>query len=150
MEKETENTNKTVESKDESGWFKPSDAYKTLWPAKKEEGKSLFEEPRAELIELPNEIILLLELPGVRREDMKINASEEHIDITVEKTQETDCGDVGSAEYFYTCRYIGFSGHYALPARIKPDEIKATHRDGVLEIRAPKASPGGGKEIKIE
>ena len=149
MENETENSIKTSEPKEESGWFKPSDAYKTLWPVKKEEGKTFVEEPRAQLVELPNEIILSLELPGVKRADMKINASEEHIDITVEKTQETE-GDAGGAEYVYTCRYAGFSGYYALPARIKPDEIKAIHRDGVLEIRAPKASPGGGKEVKIE
>jgi HSP20 family protein len=149
MEKETENPDKTPGSKDESGWFKPSNSFKTLWPGKKVDGKSLVAEPRSELLELPNEIILSLELPGVRREDMKINASEEHIDVTVE-TQEKECLSAGSLEYVYTCRYMGFSGYYALPARIKPDEIKATHRDGVLEIRAPKAGPAGGKEIKIE
>jgi HSP20 family protein len=150
MEAESENSNENSESTNESGWFKPSDASKTLWPAKKEAGKTLVEEPRAELIELADEIILYLELPGVRREDMKINASEEHIDITVEKIRETESADTKNAEYLYSCRHLGFSGFYALPARIKPDEIKATHRDGVLEIRAPKASPGGGKEIKID
>ena len=81
---------------------------------------------------------------------MKINASEENIDITVEKMQEKEGEDAGSAEYVYPCRYAGFSGHYALPARIKPDDIKATHRDGLLEIKAPKACIGSGKDINID
>jgi HSP20 family molecular chaperone IbpA len=146
MEKDTGARTDTEDVMGKYGWFKPSDSCKTLWPAKQGETKTQYEEPRAELLELPNEIILYLELPGVRREDIKINASEGHIDVTIEKKHGSESGTAGSTECVYSCRHAGFSGYYALPARIKPEEIKATSRDGLLEIRAQKGIAGGGKE----
>jgi hypothetical protein len=71
MEKDTGARTDTEDIMEKYGWFKPSGACKTLWPAKQGETKPQYEEPRAELIELPNEIILYLELPGVKREDIK-------------------------------------------------------------------------------
>jgi len=64
----------------------------------------------------------------------------------VEKAQEKRREEATTAVCLYSCRHAGFSGYYALPARIKPEEIKATSRDGLLEIRAQKGIAGGGKE----
>lgn len=150
MENETDDAGNPDGPKSETGWFKPSDAHKAIWPARKESAVGGAEEPRAQIVETDKEVILALELPGVRREEIKINACEDRIDITVERTAETESGDTEGAEYFYASRHFGFSGSYCLPARIRPDEIKAAHRDGILQISAPKACPAGGKEIKID
>ncbi|HHW06290.1 MAG TPA: Hsp20/alpha crystallin family protein, partial [Clostridia bacterium] len=48
-------------------------------------------------------------------------------------------------------RYMGqFRRTVTLPTTVKEDEIKATYRNGILEIRMPKENPGRRKTIDIE
>jgi len=44
----------------------------------------------------------------------------------------------------------GFSRSFTLPARVDKNKIKATYKDGVLQLTLPKAPEEKEKEVKIE
>jgi HSP20 family molecular chaperone IbpA len=85
-------------------------------------------EPYAEVIDSGAEYVITSELPGVRVEDVRINAAENALEILVKGSQ-------GHAS-----RYRG-SKTYALPCGINPGKINAKYRNGVLEVKAPKRNP---------
>ncbi|MBU0649512.1 Hsp20/alpha crystallin family protein [Patescibacteria group bacterium] len=97
------------------------------------------EEPHSEIMETDAEYVLTAELPGVDKKDIRINASENEIQIAV----------VGAAEKKHS-RYGGLSKTYEVGEEIIPDKIKAKHKNGVLEVSAPKKNPGKKTRIKID
>jgi HSP20 family protein len=48
------------------------------------------------------------------------------------------------------CRYGAFVRRLTLPATIDPDCIRATYRDGVLDIRLPKRTEAQPREVPID
>ncbi len=105
-------------------------------------------EPYTDMIETDKEVIFTAELPGVRKEDIKVNVTEDRIDISVEEKGEKEEEEEG--EYYYESKYHGFSSSYSTPTAIDPERIKASYKNGVLEIRAKKAKVKGMKRIKVE
>jgi len=48
------------------------------------------------------------------------------------------------------CRYGSFVRRLTLPAAIDPDRIRATYRDGVLDIRLPKRTELQPRDVPID
>ena len=60
-------------------------------------------------------------------------------------------GPAGRHGYYRLERVHGkFERSVPLPIPVQADKVKATYRDGVLEIRLPKAEEMKAKEIKID
>ncbi|KAI9748351.1 MAG: hypothetical protein M1815_003322 [Lichina confinis] len=59
--------------------------------------------------------------------------------------------DVGHSKYWVTERTVGeFHRSFGFPTRVDQDSVKATLRNGVLNIRVPKAAAQQAKRINIE
>lgn len=106
-------------------------------------------EPYTDIMETTDSVIVTAELPGVKKEDISINAAEESIEISAEIKREAKVEEKG----FYR-RERGYDRYYraySLPARVKPDEAKATYKNGVLEIVLPKTeAKEKGRSVRID
>jgi HSP20 family protein len=106
-------------------------------------------EPFTDIMETKDSVIVTAELPGVAKEDIKINATEDTIEISAETREERKVEEEG---YYRRERSLGkYYRSYTLPAKVKPDKAKATYKNGVLEVVLPKAEEKEkGKSIKID
>lgn len=106
-----------------------------------------FRQPLTDLFETENEVVAKLEIPGVNKEDIKVNATEDTIEIKAEKRQEKKEDKKGV--YRYERSYSGFYRCMALPEKVNPDKITTSFKEGVLELKMPKAEPGKTKVKQI-
>ncbi len=90
-------------------------------------------EPLADVINEPEQVRVLVELPGVEKSDIKTTITEDTLTIKVE----------AAARKYYK--------EVQLPTGVDPDSSKANYNNGVLEIVLRKLKPRPrGREIKID
>ena len=115
-----------------------------------ERAEELIGAPPTDLIDKKNELIVRAEIPGVKKENIKVNVTEDEVSIAgrVERGREE------KEENYYRCErsYGAWQRTLSLPVRVRPDQVKAKYKDGVLEITLPKTEEEKEKrrEIKIE
>jgi HSP20 family protein len=103
--------------------------------------------PDIDLYEDENEIVVKAELPGLTKDDIQISLNDNMLNIKGEKKKEEE--DKGKDYYRSERVYGAFVRSVALPAEINPDKVRATFKNGVLEIRLPKSEQAKKKEIKV-
>ena len=90
--------------------------------------------------------VAIIELPGVSKEDLDIQAKENTIRIAGRKSIKYGEG----ASVHRRERVSGeFDRTLTVPVEIDPDGIKAEYRDGVLELFIPTAEKAKPRSIKI-
>lgn len=94
------------------------------------------------------EHIARVELPGVRREDLKVEAEEGLVRLVAERaSEETRKGAEGESEG--TVRESTRSQYVLrIPEGVDPAAVSATLRDGILELKLPK--PEESKPVSVE
>ncbi|MGE5414449.1 MAG: Hsp20/alpha crystallin family protein [Syntrophomonadaceae bacterium] len=96
--------------------------------------------PAADVYESPEEIVLNIELPGVRLEDVRLEALEGKIRVSGHRR--ADSG-IEPRQFIRMERIYGnFSRDFPVPVSLEPAMIKASLRAGVLRVIAPKADRG--------
>jgi len=90
----------------------------------------------SDIAETDKEIILTIELPGVEKKDINIEASEDSIRVSVESKKKKEIKRKNL--YKAGSRYFEFKSTYTMPCEIDPKGVSATYTNGVLEIRAKK------------
>lgn len=107
-----------------------------------------YREPFIDVIEMDKEIIATAEMPGLEKEDIKINLTEDRLEISAETKREEEREEKG---YVYRERRGGaYYRAISLPSTIDPDSSKASYQNGVLEIKMPKTKVKKKKPIEIE
>jgi HSP20 family protein len=107
-------------------------------PVKKSSGEPILSEerePLTDVIEGDNEVAVTVEIPGVEKDDINLNITENKLEIKVNnpkrkyhKIVKTSC-------------------------KIKPKTTKATYKNGILDIvikRLEKKKPGEGYRVNID
>jgi HSP20 family protein len=83
------------------------------------------------------QVVVHAELPGIDVERVSVEIAEDTVYLTGELKRAEEVRD---EEYFRAERQYGrFGRAIGLPHRIKPDEARASFRNGVLTIKAPLA-----------
>jgi len=104
--------------------------------------------PAVDMYEKDDEIVLKAELPGMNRDDINIELTEDAITLSGEIKREEE---VKEADYYCAERTYGrFSRTIDLPVKVNIEKAEATYKDGILEIRLPKAEEAKRKEIKLK
>jgi HSP20 family protein len=94
------------------------------------------------------EIIATAEMPGLEKKDIKINVTEDMLEISTETKQEEKKEEKG---YIYRERRSGsYYRAISLPSPVDPDNSKATYENGVLEIKMPKTEVKKKTPLMIE
>ena len=103
--------------------------------------------PPVDILESRDSYLIRVELPGMKKEDFNLEVKERNLILSGERKFEEPANGV---EYHRMERAAGrFSRSFSLPQTVKADEIKATYRDGILEIHVSKADEAKPKQIAI-
>src|SRR3989304_231399 len=92
--------------------------------------------PYTDLIESEKDLTATIEMPGLNKEDIKINITQDMLEVSAETKHEEE---IKEKDYIYKERR-GESYHrsMSLPSQIDPDGAKASYNNGILEIKMPK------------
>ncbi|HSK31093.1 MAG TPA: Hsp20/alpha crystallin family protein [Candidatus Limnocylindria bacterium] len=103
--------------------------------------------PPVDILESKDGYLLRAELPGMKREDFNLEVKDGTLTLSGERKFDEAADGV---QYHRVERVAGkFSRSFSLPQTVKSGEIKATYRDGILEIHVPKAEEAKPKQIAI-
>ncbi|MGD9971569.1 MAG: Hsp20/alpha crystallin family protein [Desulfatirhabdiaceae bacterium] len=104
--------------------------------------------PLVDIFDREDAIIIHAELPGVSKENVSIELKE---NILTLKGERTESREIKEDKYYRKERTFGsFHRAFTLPTAISPEKIKATFKDGILEIEIPKPEEQKPKQIKID
>jgi len=104
--------------------------------------------PVVDIHEAKDSILLQVELPGVKQEDIQVSIEDDTLTLKGERKRETEAKE---DQYHRVERSYGrFERNILLPSVVDSGRVKATYRDGVLEIQLPKKEEAKPKEIKVE
>jgi len=91
--------------------------------------------PQVEAFEREGKLIVRADLPGLTKDDINVEITDDAIKIRGERRQEKEENEEG---YYRSERSYGsFYREIALPSRVNREEANATFRNGVLEITMP-------------
>ena len=104
--------------------------------------------PNVDIFEEGDNIVLKSEMPGMTKEDIEVNLTDDTITLSGEKKKEEK---VEKKNYYRFERSFGsFKRCFALPSEVQSDKAKASFKNGVLEIKIPKSEEAKKKEKKIK
>jgi HSP20 family protein len=92
--------------------------------------------PLVDLYEEPKEIVVTADLPGIKKEDIEVSATEDTLTITAESEKEEETEEEGY--YLRERGNMKFYRRLPLPKKVKPKQIKATYQNGTLTVKLPK------------
>ena len=106
--------------------------------------------PEVDVFERNNYLVTKIDLPGLKKEEVKVEVTDGYLAISGERKREEE----EKKEEFYRCEreYGSFYRAVPLPKGVKFEDVKATFADGVLEVSVPlpvKAEPEARK-VAIE
>ena len=102
--------------------------------------------PALDLYQNNDNLIAVVELPGMRKEDIEISLHDEMLTISGERKMETQEGDKAERSE----RYVGkFRRSITLPTRVDANKVSATYKDGILTVTLPKAEEAKPKQIQV-
>jgi HSP20 family protein len=100
-----------------------------------------------DILESKDSYLIRAELPGMKKEDFHLEWKDGTLTLSGERKLEQTANGV---EYHRVERLSGrFTRSFYLPQTVKHDGIKATYRDGVLEVYVPKAEEAKPKQITV-
>ncbi|KEF41974.1 MAG: heat-shock protein [Cyanobium sp. CACIAM 14] len=100
--------------------------------------------PRVDIVETGDAYEIQADIPGVRREDLKVTVDNGVLTVQGERQQEKkeDNARMHRVERFYG----HFSRSFTLPDDADTTGLKATAREGQLTVRVPRKGPAPGGE----
>lgn len=100
--------------------------------------------PSVDIEEKENAYIVTTDLPGFKKEDIKIEMADNVLTISGERMKE-------AGDKKYSERSWGkFQRTFSLPVHVAGDKIEASYKDGVLEVTLPKAENAKSRSIKVQ
>jgi HSP20 family protein len=105
--------------------------------------------PPIEILERDGHLVVRAELPGLTKDDVHVEVTEEGLTIEGERRAEHEERQGG---FFRSERRYGtFRRHIPLPADVNAEQVTATFKDGVLEIAMPAPQrQARGRQIEIQ
>ena len=103
--------------------------------------------PAVDIAEKDAEYVIMVELPGVAKDAVKISTVDNLLTIRGEKKEEKE--SKGSKYHRVERAYGSFQRSFTLPTTVKSDKIEASFNDGMLTIALPKAEQAKPKMIEV-
>jgi len=105
-------------------------------------------QPAVEVFETDNEVVVKAELPGIDPKNVSVTVTGDGLIIKGEAKAEHE--ETGRNYYRRELRYGSFLRTIPLPTEVKSEETKAAFRNGILEVKVPKAERVKPKTVKVE
>ncbi len=102
--------------------------------------------PAVDIYETDDSFVLSSDLPGVNKEDLRVELNENVLVIKGQRKSE----DLSKDNYIRSERQYGaFLRGFVIPSNAEVDKIKATYKEGVLQVVIPKKEEVRPKQIKV-
>ena len=104
--------------------------------------------PPVDVYEDAQQLVLKLEVPGIRQEDLDVRVENQMLTVKGERKFEKD----EKEENFHRIerRYGTFTRTFTLPQTVDAGAVKAGYEHGVLSISMPKKEAAKPKQVKVE
>ena len=129
-------------------FFDVDDLFRGLRLAPIRRGAEAGPEMKLEVQEDENAYTIHAEVPGARKDDIKVTIDGNQISISAEikrESEEREKGRVVHSERYYGNVYRSFS----LDSAVDEGAGSASYKDGVLELVLPKKNGGGPTKLKV-
>lgn len=104
--------------------------------------------PSCDIYETDNEIVVKAEIPGVKKEDVKLSIQDNVLTLSGERKFEEE---TKKENYVRVERgYGSFTRSFTLAPSVDPKKISAEFKDGLLEVKLPKLEGAKPKEVEIK
>ncbi|MBU1275256.1 MAG: Hsp20/alpha crystallin family protein [Proteobacteria bacterium] len=113
----------------------------------KELGEAVFM-PALNLKETETAFEVSAEVPGLKPEEIKVEYEDGVLTLSGEKKEERE--EHKGNYHLVERRFGSFSRSVRLPKEVDVEQLKATHKDGVLVVELPKAAKSAGKTIEVK
>lgn len=106
------------------------------WPALRTEAAAAIAwAPKVDVFEKDGRLVTKVDLPGVKKDDVKVEVTDGHLALSGERKHETE--EKKDNVYRTEREYGSFYRAVPLPEGVKLEDVKATFADGVLEVTVP-------------
>lgn len=106
-------------------------------------------QPSCDIKETKDHYLVSFDMPGVKKEDIKIELQNNQLVISGERQYEMKEED-GEATLRHERAYGKFERTFVLPTTVSADKIEAHYENGVLNVALPKAESAKGRTIQIQ
>ncbi len=106
-------------------------------------------QPSCDIKETRNHYLVSFDMPGVKKEDIKIEVENNQLVISGERQYEVKDQD-GETTLRHERAYGKFERSFALPATVNSEKIEAHYENGVLNIAIPKAESAKARTIQVQ
>lgn len=104
--------------------------------------------PSCDIYETEKEIVVKAEIPGVKKEDVKLSIQDNVLTLSGERKFEEE---TKKENYVRVERgYGSFTRSFTLPPSVDAKKINAEFKDGLLEVKLPKLETAKPKEVEIK
>jgi HSP20 family protein len=106
--------------------------------------------PAVNITESKEDYRIEVAAPGLNKDDFKINLENNLLTVSSEKEEKSEEKEERIMRREFS--YCSFSRSFTLPQTVNSEKIKATHKDGILQVIIPKKEEAKEKplrEIKI-
>src|SRR5262245_8137784 len=115
------------------------------WPA---ETGTMIRMPAVDVYEEKDDVVIKAEIPGLSKEDINVQVTDSTLMIKGEKKRDEE---IKEDDYYRCERTFGsFTRAVALPSDVKADQVKASFKNGVLEVRLPRTEEAKKKAITVK
>ena len=103
--------------------------------------------PRVEMIDREKELLVRCEMPGVRKEDLEVSVHGDR--LLIEGKREYKEEEKNETWFRSEMGYGTLARTVFLPVEVEEEKIKATLKDGILELHLPKVAVHKRRVIKV-
>ncbi len=103
--------------------------------------------PSCEANETDKEIVVKFDVPGIKRDDIKVEVQNNRLSITGNRHEEKS--EKKGKSSFSEIYYGSFARSFTLPSTVLGDKVTADCKDGVLTVHLPKSEAPKAKQIDV-
>ena len=118
---------------------------------KEYEGKNMMDmtrKPICHMQETEKNMEIMIELPGVKKENIDLTVDDDKIEVNVVSKKEKK--EEKKGQYTYMSASHSFHRMITLPKNVDSEKAKAEYKNGMLRIKAPKREKEDKKRKKLD
>src|SRR6267154_5377270 len=102
--------------------------------------------PAVNVYQDKDQFTVVVELPGLKKEEIEITLHDDTLTISGERKRE----ESGEQEFLTERLYGKFQRSLTLPTAVDAEKVKASYKDGLLQVELPKAEEAKPKQIEVD
>lgn len=105
-------------------------------------------DPACDVSETDEHYLMSVDLPGMKKENIKIEISDNVLTVSGERKRENS--EKQKRVQRFEKHYGSFRRSFSLPLSIESDKVEARYEDGVLELYLPKTQAAKPRQVEIQ